>query len=156
VGAGATAFRRKAVQRILTEIDVRVLRCNAGELAAVGGVEWESKGVDAGQGNVDLEELANRVAKEHKLVVAITGETDIVADCSRIDRIRGGDPLMASVTGMGCLLSAVTAAFVSVSPDKPAEAAIQALRFYGAAGEQAAAVSKGPGSFREAFMDVLF
>lgn len=156
VGAGATVFRRAAVQRILMEIDVGVLRCNAGELAAVGGVEWLAKGVDAGQGNVDLEELANRVAKEHNLVVAVTGQTDIVADDSRVEKIRSGDPLMASVTGMGCLLSAVIAAFVAVSPDKPADAVIQALRFYGAAGEQAAEVSKGPGSFCEAFLDVLF
>ena len=43
VGAGATAFRRAAVQQILMEIDVGVLRCNAGELAAVGGVGWVAK-----------------------------------------------------------------------------------------------------------------
>ena len=114
------------------------------------------KGVDAGRGDVGLEELANRVAKGHRLVGAVTGETDIVADGSRVEKIHSGDRLMASVTGMGCLLSAITAAFVAVSPDKPADAVIQALRFYGVAGEQAAEVSKGPGSFREAFLDVLF
>lgn len=156
VGAGATAFRKAAVQKILTEVDVRVLRCNTGELAAIGGVEWTSKGVDAGQGNMDMEELANRVANKYGLIVAVTGETDIVADGSRIEKISGGDPMMASVTGMGCLLSAVTAAFVAVSPENPATAAIQALRFYGAAGEKAAESSKGPGSFRETFLDVLF
>ena len=156
VGAGATAFRKEAVQKLLTEIDVKVLRCNAGELAAIGGVEWSAKGVDAGEGNIDLEELATRVAKEYGLVVAVTGETDIVADGSKIEKITGGDPLMGSVTGMGCLLSAVTAAFTAVAPDDPTAAAIEALQFYGAAGEQAAQSSKGPGSFRETFLDVLF
>ncbi|XKE94742.1 hydroxyethylthiazole kinase [Metaplanococcus flavidus] len=156
VGAGATAFRREAVQKLLTEIDVSVLRCNAGELAAIGGVEWASKGVDAGSGNIDLEDLAARVAKEYSLVVAVTGETDIVADGSRVERITGGDRMMGSVTGMGCLLSAVTAAFTAVSPDDPTAAAIEALKFYSAAGEKAAAISEGPGSFRDTFLDVLF
>lgn len=156
VGAGATGFRKMAVERILTEIDVQVLRCNAGELAAISGVEWNSKGVDAGQGDVDVEELAERVAKKYALIVAVTGETDIVADGARIERISGGDKIMGSVTGMGCLLSAVTAAFVAVSPEKPATATIEALRFYGAAGKKAAQFSKGPGSFRDMFLDVLF
>lgn len=156
VGAGATAFRRKAVQQLLTEVDVTVLRCNAGELAAIGGVAWASKGVDAGSGNIDLEELATRVAKEYSLVVAVTGETDIVADGSRMKKITGGDRMMASVTGMGCLLSAVTAAFTAVAPADPTAAAIEALKFYGAAGEKAASSSEGPGSFRDRFLDVLF
>lgn len=156
VGAGATAFRKEAVQRILTEIDVQVLRCNAGELAAIGGVEWASKGVDAGSGNIDLEELATRVAKEYSLVVAVTGETDIVADGSRVEKITGGDSMMGAVTGMGCLLSAVTAAFTAVSPDNPAAAAIEALTFYGEVGKKAVASSEGPGSFREKFLDILF
>ncbi|WP_203333398.1 hydroxyethylthiazole kinase [Planococcus beigongshangi] len=156
VGAGATAFRKEAVQRILREIDVQVLRCNAGELAAIGGVEWTSKGVDAGEGNIDLKELAARVAKEYSLVVAVTGETDFVADGSRVEKITGGTELMSSVTGMGCLLSAVTAAFTAISPDNPTAAAIEALTFYGEAGKKAAASSEGPGSFREKFLDALF
>ena len=156
VGAGATAFRKDAIQKILTEVDISVLRCNAGELAAIGGVEWSAKGVDAGQGNMDTEELATRVAREHRLVVAVTGETDIVADASKVEKITGGDQMMGSVTGMGCLLSAVTAAFVAVSPENPTAATIEALRFYAAAGEKAAETSKGPGSFSETFLDVLF
>ncbi|WP_052131511.1 hydroxyethylthiazole kinase [Planococcus sp. CAU13] len=156
VGAGATAFRKEAVQRILREIDVQVLRCNAGELAAIGGVEWASKGVDAGEGNIDLEEVATRVAKEHNLVVAVTGETDIVADGSRVEKITGGTELMSSVTGMGCLLSAVTAAFTAVSPADPTTGVIEALKFYGEAGKKAAVSSEGPGSFREKFLDILF
>lgn len=156
VGAGATTFRKTAVQKILSEVDVQVLRCNLGELAAIGGVEWVARGVDAGQGNLDREELAKRVAKEHDMIVAVTGETDLVTDGYLVEKILGGDPVMGSVTGMGCLLSAVTAAFVAVTPDNPATATVQALRFYGGAGKKAAESSTGPGSFRAAFLDVLF
>lgn len=157
VGAGATAFRKAAVEKILTEVDVRVLRCNAAEIAAISGVaSTSSKGVDAGQGNIDVEELANQVARTYGLIAAVTGEIDVVSDGFHIQKISGGDPMMAVVTGMGCLLSSVTAAFVAMDPENPAAATIQALRFYGAAGEKAAGISKGPGSFREAFLDVLF
>lgn len=157
VGAGATAFRKAAVEKILTEVDVQVLRCNAAEIAAIAGVSsGNSKGVDAGHANVDVEELANRMARIYGLIAAVTGETDVVADGYQVQKISGGNPMMASVTGMGCLLSSVTAAFVAMAPGNPAAATIQALRFYSAAGEKAAGLSKGPGSFREAFLDVLF
>lgn len=157
VGAGATAFRRAAVEKILTVIDVKVLRCNAAEIAAIAGVpSGSSKGVDAGHANVDVEELANRMARTYGLIAAVTGETDTVSDGYQIQKISGGDPMMASVTGMGCLLSSVTAAFVAMDPENPGAATLEALRFYGAAGEKAVEFSKGPGSFREAFLDVLF
>lgn len=157
VGAGATAFRKAAVEKILTEVNVQVLRCNAGEIAAISGVaSASSKGVDAGKENVDVEELANRVARTYGLIAAVTGETDMVSDGFQIQKISGGDPMMAVVTGMGCLLSSVTAAFVAMAPENPAAATIQALHFYGAAGEKAAGLTNGPGSFQKAFLDVLF
>jgi len=123
VGAGATAFRKEAVQKLLTEIDVSVLRCNAGELAAIGGVKWASKGVDAGEGNIDLVELATRVAKEYNLVAAGTGETDIVANGARAEKITGVARKRGSVTGTSCLVRAVTAACNAVNTEEPRSAA---------------------------------
>ena len=57
VGAGASAFRKASVLRILNEVNVTLIRCNAGELAAIADVEWQSKGVDAGKGDMDIEAL---------------------------------------------------------------------------------------------------
>lgn len=155
VGAGATPFRLSAVKQILDKVQISVLRCNAGELAAVTGANWQSKGVDAGTGNADVRELAEEAAKQLGLIVAVTGRTDIVTDGETTIEIPFGDPIMASVTGMGCLLSSVVAAFLAADPAKPLAAAAEALRFYGVAGERAANQAKGPGSFQLAFLDAL-
>ncbi|MFK4997452.1 hydroxyethylthiazole kinase [Bacillus sp. N9] len=63
-------------------------------------------------------------------MVAVTGETDIVTDGKQLVRITGGHPFMAQVTGAGCLLSAVAAAFLSVGKEKPFEAVTESLAFY--------------------------
>ena len=80
VGAGATTFRKESVQRILNEVDVTLIRCNAGELAAIAGVDWQAKGVDAGQGDADIEEIAKNVAVKYNCLVAVSGTIDIVTD----------------------------------------------------------------------------
>ncbi|AQQ53084.1 hydroxyethylthiazole kinase [Planococcus lenghuensis] len=155
VGAGATPYRLSTVKRILEEVEVSVLRCNAGELAAIMGADWQSKGVDAGAGEADITQLARSSAKKLSVIVAVTGKTDVVTDGDTVIENASGDPIMTSVTGMGCLLSAVVAAFSAVSPDRPLAAAAEALRFYGLAGEKAAQHVKGPGSFQTAFLDAL-
>lgn len=47
VGAGATAMRTAAIERILTAIRVAVVRGNAGELATVAGHRGQMRGVDS-------------------------------------------------------------------------------------------------------------
>lgn len=155
VGAGATSFRLAAIHQLLEEVDITVLRCNAGELAAIAGAEWQAKGVDAGQGNVDVIELALQTARKYKLIVAVTGEIDIVTDGEAIEEIPYGTPLMSSVTGMGCLLSSVVAAFLAASPEQHMAATTEALRFYAICGEKAAQCSERPGTFQIAFLDEL-
>lgn len=155
VGAGASNFRKNAVKEILDLVDVSVLRCNAGELAAVAGKQWQSKGVDAGEGLLDVKELAVSVAKQLGLVVAVTGKTDIVTDGKMADEISFGDPIMASITGTGCLLSGVVAAAMAVQPQDPVKAVSHALRFYAIAGQQAAKFPSLPGDFQAAFINRL-
>lgn len=155
VGAGATPYRLSAVKRILEEVEISVLRCNAGELAAIMGADWQSKGVDAGAGEADITELARSSAQELSVIVAVTGKTDVVTDGETVIEIPFGDPVMTSVTGMGCLLSGVVAAFLATAPDRPLAATAEALQFYGIAGEKAAQHVKGPGSFQIAFLDAL-
>ena len=60
-------------------------------------------------------------------VIAITGAIDIVTDGERAFCIRNGRPEMSTITGTGCQLSALTAAFVTANPDRPLEAAAAAV-----------------------------
>ena len=155
VGAGATAYRLQAVKRLLTELDVTLLRCNAGELAAIAGADWQARGVDAGEGQGDLEAIAKQVADEYQTIVAATGTRDLVTDGNRTEYITGGDPLMASVTGMGCLLSAVLAAFLTEEESKRLDAIAYGLQFYANAGSRAAKIALNPGIFQISFLDEL-
>ena len=47
VGAGATRYRTETALRLLDEVDVAVLRGNAGEVATLVGVEAEVRGVES-------------------------------------------------------------------------------------------------------------
>ncbi|MBT2581284.1 hydroxyethylthiazole kinase [Planococcus sp. ISL-109] len=155
VGAGATLYRLKAVKRLLTELDITLLRCNAGELAAIAGANWQAHGVDAGEGEGDIAELAKQVAHHHQTIVAVTGRVDVVTDGEQMEWVTAGHPLMASVTGMGCLLSAVLAAYLTDPEAARIETITQGLRFYGIAGERAAQSASAPGSFQLNFLDEL-
>ena len=155
VGAGASSFRKKAVREILDTVNVSVLRCNAGELAAVAGKQWQSKGVDAGEGLLDVRELAVSTAKQFGLVVAVTGKTDIVTDGKSVTEIPFGDPIMASITGTGCLLSSVVAACLAVQPGNTLTTVSNALRYYAIAGQEAGKSAVLPGDFQVAFINQL-
>lgn len=155
VGAGATAFRKESVLGILDEVEVTLIRCNAGELATIAGVKWQAKGVDAGQGDANSATLAEEVARKHHCFVAVTGVVDIVTDGNKTLHITGGHPLMAKITGSGCLLSAVAGAFLAVADENQLDAVASALIFYKQAGKLAAEKSEGPGDFQVQFLNAL-
>lgn len=87
--------------------------------------------------------FAKAFAARTGAVVAVTGAIDIVADGERAFCIRNGHPMMSAVTGTGCQLSALTAAFCAANPDKPLEAAAAAVCAMGLAGEQLTAACPG-------------
>lgn len=155
VGAGATAFRKQTVDHLLDTLDFSLIRGNAGEIAAIAGVAWHAKGVDAGSGDVDITDAAKQVALQNNCLVAVTGETDLVTDGERVIRISGGHELMSLVTGSGCLLSAVAGAFLAVSQGDALHTAAESLALYKKAGEIAAEQSFGPGDFAMNFLNTL-
>lgn len=135
VGIGATAYRKKVVMDLLSDIQFQCIRCNAGELAAIAGVSWEGKGVDSGIGNMDIVAVAKKVATIYKCLVVVTGPIDIVTDGQQVTEIDGGNELATRVTGMGCLLSAICAATLAVA-EYPLQDIASVLRDYKQAAEQ--------------------
>ncbi|WP_062106234.1 hydroxyethylthiazole kinase [Bacillus niameyensis] len=155
VGAGATVFRKETVSKILKEINISLIRCNAGELAAIAGIEWSARGVDAGEGQADISTIAKEMAQKLGCLIAVTGEIDILTDGTRLLEISGGHSLMSKVTGSGCLLSAVAGAFLAISNKNDFEAVAEALSFYKKAGESASENASAPGQFAVHFLDEL-
>ena len=156
VGAGATALRTQSAQRILAEVDVAILRGNAAEIATLAGRAAEIRGVESMAAGNDTGDLATAAATALGCVVAVTGPVDAVSDGRTTLRIANGDPLLATVTGTGCIASAITGCFAAVNHDRPLQAVAEALVALGVAGEDAAAQSRGPGSFHVALYDALY
>ncbi|MGQ0285777.1 hydroxyethylthiazole kinase [Pasteurellaceae bacterium 22721_9_1] len=157
VGAGATTYRRQVVQQILDKVKVSAIRGNVSEVAFLAGVEWESKGVDAGQGEGNIAEIALAAAQKYQCIVAVSGEIDYISDGKQVAKIANGTDLFPKVTGSGCLLGAVVGAFLAVAEkDDYFSACVEACTTYAVAGELAAAgLTTEVGSFAVEFLNKL-
>jgi len=155
VGAGATSYRTATAKRLLDEIDVTVLRGNAGEVATLVGVDAEVRGVESIDTGADAAELARSAGSRLGLVASVTGPVDHVSDGETVVAVSNGHELLASITGTGCMSSAVTGCFLAVNRERPLDAAVEALVAFGVAGEDAARAAKGPGSFHVELYDAL-
>ena len=144
VGAGASKLRTETAMQLLQEVKFSVIRGNISEIKTLASGSVTTKGVDADVADKVTEDnlddviaFAKGFAKKTGAVIAITGAIDIVADDKKAYCIRNGHPMMSSVTGTGCQLSAMTAAFVTANPNQPLEAAAAAVSAMGYAGEVA-------------------
>src|SRR5947207_13191710 len=156
VGAGATGYRTETAKRLLGELAVAVLRGNAAEIATLAGRSAEIRGVESIGAAESGVELAQAAADELGVVVSVTGPVDHVSDGNRVLAVENGHELLATVSGTGCMSTAITGAFLAARPDAPLEAAAEALVAFGVAGEDAADGAKGPGTFHAALYDALY
>jgi hydroxyethylthiazole kinase len=135
------AAPRAGFARALIGRGPKVVRLNHAEFSALAGTEPSHA-------------AAMAYAREHEVVLGLSGKADLVTDGTRVATIANGHPLMAKVTAMGCAGSALVAACLAVEPD-PFSATAAALVMLGIAGELAAATAAGPGSFAVAIIDAL-
>lgn len=142
VGAGASRLRTETAFRLLDEVKFTVIRGNISEIKTLASGAGTTKGVDADVADQVTEEnldsavaFAKQFAARTGAVIAVTGAIDIVADGEKAYCIRNGHPMMSSITGTGCQLSALTAAFITANLEKPLEAAAAAVCAMGLAGE---------------------
>src|SRR3954452_20489495 len=90
VGAGATAYRTEPARLLLDELDVAVLRGNAGEIATLVGVDAEVRGVESIGAGLEPAELAREAARRLGLVASVTGAVDHVSDGDTVIAIENG------------------------------------------------------------------
>jgi hydroxyethylthiazole kinase len=156
VGAGATAYRPDTARRILDVVGVTVLRGNAGEIATLVGARAEVGGVESISTGIAPAELAVQAARLLGVIASVTGPVDHVSDGERVLTVSNGHELLATVTGTGCMSSAMTGCFLAAKPGEPLEAAAEALAAFGVAAEDAAAGADGPGTFHARLYDALY
>lgn len=166
VGAGASKLRTDTACRLLQEVQFTVIRGNSSELKALALGSGSTRGVDANAADAVTEDTLDRAvafAKEFSAqtgaVIAITGAIDIVADRTHAFCIRNGHPMMSRITGTGCQLSAMTAAYVTANRETPLEAAAAAVCAMGLCGELAyrrLAAQDGNSTYRNYIIDAIF
>lgn len=145
---------RTALAHRLRDRGPRVVRGNASEILALAGSGGGGRGVDATSPVEAAAAAAAEIASRTGGVVAVSGAVDLITDGSRTARVANGDVLLTRVTGGGCALGAVMAAFAAVEEDAFV-ATSAAVLVYTVAAERAAAVATGPGGFAVAFLDAL-
>ncbi|NQX14655.1 hydroxyethylthiazole kinase [Rathayibacter sp. VKM Ac-2857] len=146
---------RTALAAELLEARPAIIRGNASEILALAGLGAGGRGVDAVDGPEEALDAATALARRWGSVVAVSGAVDVLTDGERVVRVTGGHPLLTRVTGGGCALGAVMAAFLGVPGSDPLGAAVAASVVWGLAAEQAAVASAGPGSFAVGLLDAL-
>lgn len=179
-GVGMSRLRTDTAVQLIRKYKPAVIRANASEIAALASalidaheikamqeVGFVSNGVDSSMDSKSALEYAKNLAKFTCSIVSLSGEVDYITDGVKIVSLSNGSPLMPSVTAMGCIASAVTAAFLSVAcyseENKRTDylqAAVNAMALMGVAGDKAHELcdrssTAGTGSFFVNFLDVL-
>lgn len=138
VGAGASALRTDTALRLLQEVKCTVIRGNISEIKTLALGSGTTRGVDADTADRvtgEVPAFVRDLARRTGAIIAVTGAVDLVTDGERAFYIYNGSPMMSTVTGTGCQLSALTAAFVAANPQRPLEASAAAVCAMGLCGE---------------------
>ena len=165
VGAGASKLRTETAVKLMEELQFDVIRGNISEIKTLALGSGTTKGVDADVADAVTEQnlsagvqFAKDFAKKTGCVVAITGAIDLVSDGETCYVIRNGRKEMGLITGTGCQLSGLVAAFAAAHPDK-LEAAAAAVACMGLAGEIAwSRMEEGDGNstYRNRIIDAIY
>lgn len=150
--SSALPYRTDITQQLLT-FKPSVIRGNASEILVLANQKSLSKGPDSQDSTQSALCAARQLAIEYQTIVAVTGQIDYITDGKRVYSISGGDVALTRVTGAGCSLSALVAAFVANVNDTFSATAAACLVMKRAA--ELANKSQGMGSFAVSLLDQI-
>ena len=101
----------------------------------------------------ERKEIFRKVSKKTGSVLLATGAKDLLVDQNRCLILENGVPELSGITGTGCMVGALSAAFLAQRD--PFVAALLGTSVMGIAGEIAAKRSTGPGSFQMELLDAV-
>lgn len=154
VGVACSKLRRDYACSLMEAVTPAVIKGNYSEINALYQESYRASGVDA-DAALDaqtVERAAAALARARRTVVLASGKVDIVTDGTRLIRVRNGTPQLSCVTGTGCMLGALTAAYLSAASGL--DAAVTACAVLGICG-QLAETERGSGSFMVGLLDAL-
>ena len=153
VGSGATKIRTRISKTLLNKVSI--VCGNASEIIALAGVKNSTRGVDSVSTVEEAEDIATELAYTNQCTVVVSGAVDFITDGVTQAHIPFGSRIMPLVTGMGCTLTAIIAAFRAVVKHSFKGSLIGA-NYVSLCGEMTAKTFSHPGSFRTHFIDNLY
>jgi hydroxyethylthiazole kinase len=155
VAIGSLPIRTGLAHELVAE-GPSAVRGNPSEILALAGTGAGGRGVESTDSAASALGAAVALARRFDTVMAVSGAEDCITDGRRVVWVEGGDELLTKVTGGGCALGAIVAAFLGSRGDASVlDAVVAAHAVYAAAAERAAADAAGPGSFAVALLDAL-
>lgn len=159
VGAGCSRMRRTYAGQWIKQCRPSVIKGNMAEIKALWGETVSSTGIDAGEADqLNQENLQGNLTAARKLaqhtgaVILASGPTDLITDGETVFLVQNGCAQMGRLTGTGCMLGALAAAFLAVLP--PVQGTLAAAVFFGVCGELAQ-TDQGMGSFHVRLLNAL-
>ena len=154
VGISCSRLRKEYIETLLGTTAPTIIKGNYSEICALYDRSYKSSGIDA-HGSAYYEKTLNssvRLAGTLGCVILASGQRDIVTNGEKIFFIDNGSPRLGEITGTGCMLGALTAAYLTRADALSAAAA--ACATLGICGAKAARC-RGMGSFSTALFDEL-
>lgn len=154
VGVTCSRLRKSYCDDFIRLYKPDIIKGNAAEIKALAGESFAAKGIDSNETDLSsVIEAAKALANESGAVVLSSGKTDVVTDGRRTTLISNGCEMMSLVTGTGCMLGVITAAFLSCG--NAFDSAVLGCGFFGVCGELSA-TALGTGSFKVMLMDSIY
>lgn len=150
-GSGASKIRTQTARSLMQYADV--IKGNASEIISLSEDLENSKGVDSSHPiELALSKTKDIVSRYNNMVI-ITGSIDHIVSKASSNINKSGVPIMTKITGMGCALGAVLAGFIAI--EKSPKCMLNAVYYYGKAGEQAFKKNIDVGAFKNNFLTEL-
>ncbi len=153
VGSGATTIRTEISKSIFPF--AKFIRGNSSEIISLAGNANITYGVEGNNTTDEVASIAKRLSLQNNAVVIVSGPVDFITNGNKSIEVPFGSPLMQMVTGMGCSLTGVIAAFQSALED-PFESSVIATHYFALCGEIASKKQQSLGTFKIAFLDQLY
>jgi len=164
VGVGASRLRTDTAKELLEQVNFSLIRGNLSEIKGLAFGKSYTRGVDSidfiNKENIDtIVDFAKEFAKKTSAVIVITSAIDIVADSETAYCIHNGDAMMSKITGSGCQLSAMMAAYISANKEDTLKAALACVCAMGLCGEIAQkrmSEQDGNSTYRNYLIDAVY
>lgn len=120
VGVTCSRLRREYAKELLKTGKFSVLKGNISELLAISGLPYHGTGIDAGAQDAVTDENEREIcaamaefAAFRDCAVLATGKRDLIAGDGHAYLLENGDPMLSRITGTGCMVGAMTAAYLA-------------------------------------------